>query len=534
MLAKNTEWVSQKENKELFQRILEKSNLPFYQYEPYFNRRDGKPGWQWKFLESAGKYKGRIALGSNRIGKSEQGAYEAVLAITGKHPYREFPAKGLGWIVSLDFNMSRDVGLPKFEKFLPKAYATHYNKQDRIWTCEAEDRQWEIHFKSTDQGRAKFQGAEVDWIWFDEEPSKTEIFSECETRLVDRAGIWWMTATPILGTAWLRALCERDNVYSNLRAPIAMWDNPYLPLEEIKGVAESYTTEEERLVRVEGNYIVFGGRPVFRDAIQKLNKRLEEIKEDIPPSEGVLALNAANSKTIFTPTTRSPLRVKEEPEKGTKYTIGCDAATGVGQDFTVFNVLSNRLPFVQVANYRAKCDTVEAARVLNDLGWYYNKAMLVIETNYPGNAVQDIILLTHKYPNVYRQEEHLDANPNVSDRFGIVTTETSKWLLIGGLQEILKHDQLILNCPQTIDEILNFVYKEDKSKTGASEGMNDDEVMSLLMAVRGAKMYPQDPKPRKSKTPMLSADLMQQKALMRKFMEDYDYRRKHGRKVVIV
>ena len=238
-------------------------------------------------------------------------------------------------------------------------------------------------------------------------------------------------------------------------------------------------------------------------------------------------------KYKFISTDRSPLQIWEEPEKGCKYTIGCDAATGVGKDFTVFNVLSNRIPFVQVANYRAKCDTVEAARVLNDLGWYYNKGMLVIETNYPGNAVQDIILLTHKYPNVYRQEQHLDADPSVSDRFGIVTTETSKWLLIGGLQEILKHDQLILNCPQTIDEILNFVYKEDKSKTGASEGMNDDEVMSLLMAVRGAKMYPQEPKPRRKKANKLSADLMQQKAIMKEFMNDYDRDRKNGRKVVI-
>jgi len=220
----------------------------------------------------------------------------------------------------------------------------------------------------------------------------------------------------------------------------------------------------------------------------------------------------------FTPTIESPLQIWHYPEKGTKYTIGVDAATGVGPDWTVFNVLSNRLPFEQVANYRAKISVVEAGKELNDLGRYYNTALMVIETRFPGNAIQDALILTYKYPRNYRQEEHLDADPNISDKFGICTTESIKWLLINGLQEVLKNNELILNCPHTIDEVLNFVYKEDRSKTGAAEGLNDDEVISLMLAVRGAKTYPQKPKP-KSK-PQLSADIAQQRALMKKFMDE--------------
>lgn len=273
------------------QQIVERSREFFYRYEPYYNRRDGKPGWQWEFLQEAANYKGRVALGGNRIGKSDQGAYEAILAVTGKHPYRKFPENGEGWIVGLDFNMVRDINRPKFEKFLPRNFRisenTDYSKADKIWWIEGEGRKWKVQFKSSDAGRAKFQGDDVDFIWFDEEPDKTEIFSECMMRLIDRAGIWWMTATPINGTAWLKKLSEKDNVFVTTGA---MWDNPYLPLEEIESKAADLS-EDERRVRIEGHYVVFGGKPVFNITI--LNNLIKQLKNDQPVSTGIIKSYAA-------------------------------------------------------------------------------------------------------------------------------------------------------------------------------------------------------------------------------------------------
>ncbi len=271
--------------------MLERSREFFYKYEPYFNRRDGKPSWQWQFLEAANRFKGRVALGGNRIGKSDQGAYECVLAVTGKHPFREYPQNGKLWIVGLDYNMVRDINLPKFNKFLPRNYAlcppSNFSKADNIWWIRGEGREWQVQFKSSDSGREKFQGDAVDGIWFDEEPKKTDVFSECMMRLVDREGIWWLTATPVLGTAWLKALTEKENVFTTFGA---MWDNPYLPLEEIKSAA-SELSEEERLVRIEGEYIVFGGSPVFN--IRLLTRMIEGLKDDLPISVGTVASYAA-------------------------------------------------------------------------------------------------------------------------------------------------------------------------------------------------------------------------------------------------
>jgi phage terminase large subunit-like protein len=193
------------------------------------------------------------------------------------------------WIVGLDFNMAKTIDLPMFEEMIPKRFKKAFTNRDNqpVWEIEGDNRSWIIRFKSADSGRAKFQGAAVDDIKFDEEPGKTDIFAECEQRLVDRAGVWSMTATPVLGTAWLRALSNREDVWSNLNEPISQWDNPYLPLEEIERTVRNYP-EEEVDVRVEGKYMIFGGKPVFRTCIKRLNDRLAELKAN-EPEIGVIA-----------------------------------------------------------------------------------------------------------------------------------------------------------------------------------------------------------------------------------------------------
>lgn len=214
-----------------------------------------------------------------------------------------------------------------------------------------------------------------------------------------------------------------------------------------------------------------------------------------------------------------PLALWFYPEKKDKYTIGVDAATGVGQDWTVFQVLGNRQPFEQVARYRAKVDTVEGSRAMVELGQFYNNALLVIETRFPGNAYADAAAVTYRYPQIYRKDEYMDIDPSLSDKLGITTTQPDKWRFIRETTEQLKGGDLIahLNDPITIDELCNYIYIEDKSKTGPTEGLNDDCVMALLLAVHGATLYPQAPKSKAKK--QLSEEAAHQRYLMDKFMD---------------
>jgi len=213
-----------------------------------------------------------------------------------------------------------------------------------------------------------------------------------------------------------------------------------------------------------------------------------------------------------------PLQIWEQPIKGQRYTIGIDTSTGLAKDWTVMQVLSNIYPFEQVAMFRAKWSVVESAAFSNELGRYYNDAMIIVETNYPGNAVQDALIQTFKYPKNYQAEQHLDESPNISSKYGFTTTQASKWLLIREMQEALEGKSIIINDLQTIDELGTFVYIEDKSKTGATQGLNDDTVMALMLAYHAAFMWPQQRRIRRQpKT--LHADIAQQRTMLDKFVD---------------
>jgi phage terminase large subunit-like protein len=231
-------------------------------------------------LAATPEYKGRVVLAGNRTGKSEGSIYEAMLAVLGLHPTRDFPKSGKAWIVSLDFNMTESTILPMFEEFMPRHIKerSHWSGKSYCWTIKRPDGGiWKVWFKSSEAGRDKFQSAKLDFIVFDEEPKRTDIFSECEARLIDKAGIWWMAATPLRGTQWLKNLSEREDVFS---CTAGMAANPHIPIEEVEKFAASLGSDEERDIRVYGKYIVYGGTPVF--PTKPLQKMIDKAERPMP------------------------------------------------------------------------------------------------------------------------------------------------------------------------------------------------------------------------------------------------------------
>lgn len=189
------------------------------------------------------------------------GAFETALIVTGEHPRYVSPKDGIAWIVGPDSKVIESVEKPYFEQLIPQRYikSGKWNGKYQYWSFNCDGRHWEVWFKSVDSGRQKFQGAKIDYAWIDEEPLKEGVFNELELRLLDKQGIWLMTATPIEGTKWLKDTLSRTDVGYTLAG---MRENPYMPLEEIENIAQQLT-EDERQVRIDGKYLIFGGRPVF-------------------------------------------------------------------------------------------------------------------------------------------------------------------------------------------------------------------------------------------------------------------------------
>ena len=102
-----------------------------------------------------------------------------------------------------------------------------------------------IGFKSCDQGRDKFQGTSLDFVWFDEEPPE-DIYKECKMRVIDKQGEIFGTMTPLKGLTWVY-----NEIYLNKNNDSEIWyeqmewaDNPYLNKEEIDALTQTMSSDE--------------------------------------------------------------------------------------------------------------------------------------------------------------------------------------------------------------------------------------------------------------------------------------------------
>ena len=193
------------------------------------------------------KKRNRWVFGGNRSGKTECGAAETVYLARGIHPYRKNKPNVFGWVVSPTAQVQRDVAQKKVLHYLRPDWIadivmTSGRKDspqtgviDQIVVKNVFGGTSVIGFKSFDQGREKFQGSSLDFVWFDEEPPK-EIYEECLMRVIDKRGDIFGTMTPLKGLTFLY-----EEIYLNRKNNSEIWyefmewaDNPYLSPKEIK------------------------------------------------------------------------------------------------------------------------------------------------------------------------------------------------------------------------------------------------------------------------------------------------------------
>lgn len=216
------------------------------------------------------KKRNRWIFGGNRSGKTECGAVECVYMARGIHPYRKNRPNVFGWVVSLSQQVQRDVAQKKILQYLAPEWiediAMTVGKKgspsgviDQIRVKNVFGGVSVIGFKSCDQGREKFQGASLDFVWFDEEPPK-DIYDECRMRVMDRAGDIFGTMTPLKGLTFVF-----DEIYMNRGNNPEVWyefmewaDNPFLKKSEIQ-LFESSLDEKQLESRRYGKFCVNEG-----------------------------------------------------------------------------------------------------------------------------------------------------------------------------------------------------------------------------------------------------------------------------------
>ena len=224
----------------------------------------------------------RWVFGGNRSGKTECGAVEAVWMARGIHPFRKNRKNVEGWVVSVSREVQRDVAQRKILQYLnpdwiedvvmvsgrsknPDGGIIDYISIKNVFNGLSR-----ITFKSCEMGREKFQGASLDFVWFDEEPPE-DIYDECLMRVLDKRGDVFGTMTPLKGMTFVY-----DRIYLNSGNSDDVWhifmewgDNPYLDKGEVAKLTAAMS--KDMLERRRYGHFTDGNGPVYPEFDQNVN-----------------------------------------------------------------------------------------------------------------------------------------------------------------------------------------------------------------------------------------------------------------------
>ena len=468
-----------------------------------------------------------LCLGANRSGKSEIIAVDALTRLTGviptaiRHEYpTTFIRAGEAWLSGMDFVSLVGIVKKKIDKFLPRRLNLGYNKETKLQRLKGSV---EIQYKSFDQGREKFQGTSKVYVSFDEEPDQP-IYDEGYMRTVDCAGLIRFAFTPAKGLTWAyqnlykrahkivytknkhnipegigivhtaeeipllrdRRIIEIDNHGAEIDNDIivfqmSIYDNPYLPEAEIWKAERKLKDDPTGYnARILGGFTTITGRNVF-DTYQ-LQRRQPECPK--PVAQGEIK-NGQFQKSL-----QGNLLIYCDLSKiaSDGFVIGADVAEGleVG-DWSCAQVLSKRTG-EQVAIWHGKCAPEEFARVLYDLGKFFNWADIAPERNFHGYAVVTRMREHFNYKNLFSEYDASDlvkasSSSGKIKRYGWDTNAKTKPLMIQELAAFIRDGHIRLNDPNTIEELITYVYDKN-GHTGAMGGCFDDRVMALAIALQ--------------------------------------------------
>lgn len=176
---------------------------------------------QSEFIALGSTKRERLLMAANQVGKSEVGAYETAIHLTGLYPKdwvgRRWDRPVKAWAAGETTVLTRDVqqkklcgepgvsemfgtGLIPKELFVgdPTRLRGATDAFDTIQVRHVSGGISVLRFKSYEQGRTKFQGETLDFAWCDEEPPEV-VYGEILTRITATQGMVFTTFTPLKG-----------------------------------------------------------------------------------------------------------------------------------------------------------------------------------------------------------------------------------------------------------------------------------------------------------------------------------------------
>lgn len=212
------------------------------------------------------------------------------------------------------------------------------------------------------------------------------------------------------------------------------------------------------------------GNPVFDiDLLDKIST--------IHPRLGYLHVYS-NRSVEFRDTEDGELSVWESPDPTHVYVIGADVAEGLSHgDYSSAHIVDASTGLM-VAHWHGHIEPDLFGELLSELGWWYNQALLGVESNNHGLTTLKSAQ-RYGYKNLYKQRQLNKVHAQASQTLGWRTTNTSKPLMIDELSASIRDEALGIYCGRTIAELRTYVRKQN-GKMGGSP--HDDRVISLAIA----------------------------------------------------
>lgn len=178
-------------------------------YKPYKKQRE--------FHAAGKKYRERLLMAGNQLGKTYAAGNEVACHATGLYPDdwegKRFTKNVRGWVGSVTSELTRD-GAQRIllgpvgnwgTGCIPKELIVDIKRArgvpdavETILVRHINGDVSQITFKSYKDGREAWQAETLDFIWFDEEPPE-DIYTEGVTRTNNTKGVVFLTFTPLLG-----------------------------------------------------------------------------------------------------------------------------------------------------------------------------------------------------------------------------------------------------------------------------------------------------------------------------------------------
>lgn len=147
------------------------------------------------------------------------------------------------------------------------------------------------------------------------------------------------------------------------------------------------------------------------------------------------------------------------PIKDEEYFIGADISTGRASDYSSFTCMDRSGE--EQAIYKGRMPVDKFGRLLGDTGTLFNYATIAPESNDIGIAVTSF-LQTEGYPKLYYYQKLTkkkgQTRPEVDKSPGWLTTNKNRNVIIQGLEQDIREDNIIVKDPFFVYEAYTFIY----------------------------------------------------------------------------